>query len=497
MRAFLTQTQVRRAGTRCGATYSVPVTSLSEAELDAEQGHLTMQPKSSFGPAPPTFRVWWITDGMLHMPRFYGFEQYGPAEIDERAVGEPLPDGVKFVGALNPVQVEAHAGVMRHLEANYNGGIVCLPCGYGKTVLAVKLVVDLGRRAVIVVHKAVLRDQWMQAFTVFAPALRVRSLAGGGQRVEDIEESDVLIVMVLTLARRESSAEFDSFGTVVCDEAHHIGARVMNQSLFNIRAKNVIGLTATKDRTDGLTKLLHFSLGGEAFRAARNGGESVRVSVAVYPGISEIKGRDGRPVVAAMINKIASNAERNEFIVNRVLAMYAAGRTIIVLSDRLKQLALFRKALTQPDRVPEDDVGMFQGSTRENERADQLRRRIVLCSFSMASEGLDKREADTLVLATPKAKVEQAVGRIQRPSEHKKSPLVIDVSDDVGIFRMLRKKRETLYRLKYEFRSFATTIRRRSGLSKRARARARRGSSGGSSGVQRGKKKGGGGREGG
>ena len=41
-----------------------------------------------------------------------------------------------------------------------------------------------------------------------------------------------------------------------------------------------------------------------------------------------------------MINKIASNAERNEFIVNRVLAMYAAGRTIIVLSDRLKQLAL-------------------------------------------------------------------------------------------------------------------------------------------------------------
>ena len=156
---------------------------------------------------------------------------------------------------------------MRHLEANYNGGIVCLSCGYGKTVLAVKLVVDLGRRAVIVVHKAVLSDQWMQAFTVFVPALRVRSLAGGGQRVEDIEESDVLIVMVLTLARRELR-RVGLFGTVVCDEAHHIGARVMNQSLFNIRAKNVIGLTATKDRTDGLTKLLHSSLGGEASRGA-------------------------------------------------------------------------------------------------------------------------------------------------------------------------------------------------------------------------------------
>ena len=65
----------------------------------------------------------------------------------------------------------------------------------------------------------------------------------------------------------------------------------------------------------------------------------------------------------------------------------------------------------------------------------------------MANEGLDKTAADTLVMATPKSRVVQCVGRIQRPCETKMPPLVLDVVDrDVPAFASSRWTRNSLYR---------------------------------------------------
>lgn len=62
------------------------------------------------------------------------------------------------------------------------------------------------------------------------------------------------------------------------------------------------------------------------------------------------------------------------------------------------------------------------------------------------SEGLDIPALDTLILATPMSDVEQAVGRILRPSAGKKPPIVVDIRDDrVPIFRAMGSKRDQLY----------------------------------------------------
>ena len=60
--------------------------------------------------------------------------------------------------------------------------------------------------------------------------------------------------------------------------------------------------------------------------------------------------------------------------------------------------------------IPAEDVGVFKGGLRDAERVRQLARAIVMCSYGMANEGVDKREADTCILATPKGRVIQAVG---------------------------------------------------------------------------------------
>jgi superfamily II DNA or RNA helicase len=52
----------------------------------------------------------------------------------------------------------------------------------------------------------------------------------------------------------------------------------------------------------------------------------------------------------------------------------------------------------------------------------------------MASEGLDIPSLNTLVLATPRREVEQAVGRITRRADHPVQPLIVDIVDMLPCF---------------------------------------------------------------
>ena len=101
MRAFLAA-RPPRAGSRVGATYAVPLASLGEQELEDEKARLTLQARSSFGAPPPPFCAWSIEEGTLHVPRFYGLERFGAAEVDERVDGEPI--SLTFAGTPTDVQ---------------------------------------------------------------------------------------------------------------------------------------------------------------------------------------------------------------------------------------------------------------------------------------------------------------------------------------------------------------------------------------------------------
>jgi superfamily II DNA or RNA helicase len=70
----------------------------------------------------------------------------------------------------------------------------------------------------------------------------------------------------------------------------------------------------------------------------------------------------------------------------------------------------------------------------------------VLATSQYAKEGLDIPALDTLFLATPMGDVEQAVGRILRPFEGKKDPVVVDFRDDkVTMFARMGEMRDKLY----------------------------------------------------
>lgn len=445
MHAFVVRSPARR-GARVGATYSIPVALLSPEVAAEEMERLTLQAKTSFGQPPPPFCAYEVVDGVLHVPRFYGLRHFGIPEHDDRAVGDAASPLLVFGGTLNEVQHRAHAALhARHYAADGDqGAIVSLPCGFGKTVLAVHEACHYGRRVFVLVHKGVIRDQWKESFERFCPGVRVGVVQGNKWEVG--AEYDVVVGMVMTIAKRAiAPSAFDAFGMVVCDEAHHMAAPVMSQALKKFRARRILGLTATKDRPDGLTPMLHWALGDEGFHAARTC-ESVRVSIATFAGATrEVLTRHGaRPLIAVMLNQLAVHAARNAFLADRIAAYRTSGRVVMVLSDRLVQLDLLMRMVVARG-VPAEEVGVFKGGQRDDERVAQLARPVVMCSYGMANEGVDKKEADTCVLATPKGRVTQAIGRVQRPCPGKKEPLVLDVADDVSIFPAMRWTRQRMY----------------------------------------------------
>ena len=92
--------------------------------------------------------------------------------------------------------------------------------------------------------------------------------------------------------------------------------------------------------------------------------------------------------------------------------------------------------------------GMKQENLKETEDKD-----VMLGTFSMASEGFDCKELDTIILASPKSNIEQAVGRILRKKKEDrlKVPMVIDIVDDFSVFGRQGDKRLKFYKKnKYE-----------------------------------------------
>lgn len=441
MRAFMSSAPLRK-GSRVGATYSVPLSFFGEEDLDAEKTRLTMQPRASFSAPPPPFQAWSVTETDLHVPRFYGLHRFGVPETDDRSMGDAI--SIVFTGTLTEVQIQAsEAAFSKHLNEEKNGGtMICLPCGYGKTVWTVHAAAKLGRKTCILVHKRVIRDQWKTAFETFCPGVRVGFVQG---KTWQVDGCDVVIAMVMTIAKRAYDPQImDCFGLVAADECHHMAAPVMHLAMRSFRARYIIGLTATKDRPDGLTPLLHWSLGPEGFRVERND-QKARVSVALFHGgAKDILSRDGKCLTAVMLNKLAVNPARNAFIADRITIMRQCGRVILVLTHRLAQISILRTMLIERG-IPEADVGIFRSGMPDSVWKEQLQRPLVICSYGMADEGVDKKEADTCVMATPKSRVEQCIGRVQRPCGTKQEPLVLDIADNATYFSQQRWTRQRHY----------------------------------------------------
>jgi superfamily II DNA or RNA helicase len=86
------------------------------------------------------------------------------------------------------------------------------------------------------------------------------------------------------------------------------------------------------------------------------------------------------------------------------------------------------------------------GKNVESGKAKDPKTKIVFATYSLLEEGYDDCDLDTLLLATPRSKIQQTVGRIERTKEGKLRPLVIDVVDSFSAYPSMYYKRLTFYK---------------------------------------------------
>ena len=128
--------------------------------------------------------------------------------------------------------------------ANDRRGVLELPTGSGKTVVAIGAMALLSTPTLVVVPTVDLLHQWRTELeTEFA--VPVGQLGGGEQRLEP------LTVATYDSAYLRADDLGDRFGLLVFDEVHHLGGQGYRDIARLLAAPARLGLTATFERPDG------------------------------------------------------------------------------------------------------------------------------------------------------------------------------------------------------------------------------------------------------
>jgi len=410
--------------------YSIEKKVLNSLQIAMLEKQLTVTPQvpPSYAGMVAPFKVWIESPARYYLPRAWAESQYGPADSDARSNGEALPKELCFGGDLRPHQVEALAA---YRAAGHNG-IICLPCGYGKTFTGIAAAAELGVCFLIVVHKEFLADQWSEELKRLLPGIRIGRIQG--ERCD--LDCDVAIAMIQTICSRSyPTGTFARFGFAIFDEVHHLGAEHFSQSLQRIHCRRMLGLTATPKRADGLSKVFEWNLGAIVYQINRRPlDDTVLVECLRYacedPAYANVSTDwKGGVVRARMINSIADYKGRTAEILAWIKPyMEEAGRNLLVLSDRREHLVDFDAGFRA---IGIDSVGYYVGGMKQKDLDISATKRVILGTFAMASEGMNIPSLNAVLLATPKSNIEQSVGRILRLKKEERTvqPIIFDVLD--------------------------------------------------------------------
>ena len=312
------------------------------------------------------------------------------------------------------------------------------------TVMALKIISEIERKTLIIVHKEFLMNQWIERISEFMPTARVGKIQGPKF---DIEDKDIVIGMIQSMYDRPfPNNAFSSFGLTIIDEVHRIGSEEFSKTLFKTITNCMLGISATVDRKDGLTNILHMFIGPKIYSEERKDEDVVEVRAIEYihkdPEYNEIAyDYMGNVAHSTMISKISNFVPRCDFVVRilRDLIKENPEKQIMVLSQ-------IRGLLTDiHEKIAQDcDVGFYVGGMKQKDLQETEEKQIVLATYAMAAEALDIKTLNTLVMVSPKTDIIQSVGRILRTRGLGK--LIVDVIDTHEVFQNQWKKRRTYYK---------------------------------------------------
>lgn len=156
------------------------------------------------------------TDGELILPTYYGKKKICNVKGDDDEHTCTRID-VQFSGSLKEEQTDPYKAMYSHMAENRTG-IFSASTGLGKSVLALKLISDIGVKTLIVsaaTNQVGLMKQWGREIDKFLPFASVGTMQGP---VCDVEGKDVVLTTISSLRSRDYDLEGAGIGMVVIDE---------------------------------------------------------------------------------------------------------------------------------------------------------------------------------------------------------------------------------------------------------------------------------------
>ena len=410
-------------------------------------------PKSSLM-KPEPFPVYRESKNKIYVPRFYGMEVYG--EPDEIRIDDGKKININFKGELRPKQKPIVDKFMKHIKKKHSG-LLALHTGFGKTCLALNIISRIKLKTIIIVHKEFLLRQWIERIEQFLPDAKVGKIQA---KTIDTEDKDIVICMLQSLSMKDYPKDmFKEYGFMIVDEVHHLGAEVFSRAFYKVVTKYALGLSATINRKDGLTKVIKWFLGDVVCKLERKGEDNVLVKVINYETNDEdfnkvLLNFRGQVNYTGMIKKLCEFNRRTEFMLKVLsdLLKENPNQQVMILAHQKKLLQYLHDAIRHRTIAT---VGYYVGGMKEKDLKISEGKKVIIATYAMAEEGLDIKTLTTLIMATPKVDVRQSVGRILR-QKHKQA-LVVDIVDSHSLFQRHFTKRKTFYR-KSKFKVIQTNM---------------------------------------
>ena len=445
--------------------YTILKSELREDEIVRLKNMLMAKPSTngpSYGPATNVeYPVYRESAKKIYMPRFFGETHFGPVKHVSLSMGNDID--VEFQGALKPMQVPVVETYINHVTklatskwatltnglssgggglfgqvhatGSGGGGLLELPCAFGKTVLSLNIISRLKKKTLVIVNKEFLLNQWIERIGQFLPTARVGKIQGPDI---DIDDKDIVLGMLQSISMKDYPAStFESFGLTIIDEVHHISSEVFSRALFKIVTPYMLGLSATMERKDGTTGVFKMFLGEVVFKGDRDETHDVEVRAIEFvsrdPVFNETEcDWKGNAKYSTMITKLSEYNDRSELIVRvlKELVLEQPGAQIMVLAHTRALLCYLSESIIAKGF---STVGFYVGGMKESALKETEDKQIVLATYAMAAEALDIKTLNSLILATPKTDIVQSVGRILRVKHDK--PIVVDIVDRHDVFK--------------------------------------------------------------
>ncbi len=366
---------------------------------------------------------------------------------DERYEGESID--IAFAGTLRIDQEAALASMLHH-----DTGILCAPTAFGKTVMAAAMIAERRVNTLVLVHRTELLKQWQERLQSFLGVGKGVVGTIGGGKAKPTGKIDIAVMQSVS-RQGEVNPLVENYGQVIIDECHHVGAVSFDAILKRVKAKYVLGLTATPIRRDGQQPIIFMQCGPIRHKAAKpaSAPHDLKVIPQMLHKLIDLPLDAG---IQDVFRQLAIDENRTMAIAAQIEDSFSQGRKVLVLTERTEHLDAIQVALIE--KIPA--LFVLHGRMTKKLRTTLITElnalppyepRVLLATGKLVGEGFDHPPLDTLVLAMPiswTGTLQQYAGRLHREHASKTNVRVIDFVD-TGHPALLRmwEKRQRGYRV--------------------------------------------------